>query len=320
MEQETDAVTLPRPEEPEDGYDSIIGLHEAKQLLLESVILPQILPREIRAKILSGVRGRSSHALLYGPPGVGKTLLARASAKEAQAVLYSVSPGTLLSAFLGVAEKTLKALFCFAAKHERAIIFFDEIDSLTTRRSERSDISGASNRQLLCELLVQMNTHNLASNLVIIAATNRPEDMDEALLRRFATKIFVGLPSAEDRYEMLKGLLRSIDHNLSIRDCTDVIELTEDWNPCELESFTREACMGPLRDPSVMQQLLALRGKTDISGYASSRCGAGASSSSSSMNANDEVPRSAAVPTIRPVSLEDFQKAHDRIFHEHARN
>jgi fidgetin-like protein 1 len=296
-------------------FDHIIGAESAKATLVENVVLPLGLHPTLREKVFSGVRRGSVNVLLYGPPGCGKTILARASAYESRAVFFSIKPSDLHSKYIGESEKYIRKLFISARSYDRAIIFFDEFDSLAQDRSGEDGFG----RRLLCELLIQMNdnaasyvqsqvsvplpdspitshTSNSSplslsatkskrskrtleldytvpesnergmmgiSNMsikmppVVLAATNRASDLDEAILRRFPCKVFVGLPSVSDRTTFFQRKLQGIASEIDENDMTHIIELTEGWNFCEIEALTREAAMEPIRD--VHDYLLTLR-------------------------------------------------------------
>lgn len=152
--------------------------------------------KAIGAKPVKGV-------LFTGAPGTGKTHLARIIADVSGAVFYQVSGPSIVSKWVGDSEETLRRLFEDAAKRECAIIFFDEIDSIAARRS--SDSNGESKR-VVAQLLTLLDGFKPDSNVIVIAATNRVEDIDEALLRpgRFDWEIAFDLPTERDRLEILK--------------------------------------------------------------------------------------------------------------------
>jgi ATP-dependent 26S proteasome regulatory subunit len=141
-----------------------------------------------------GVRQPWKGILLYGPPGTGKTELAKGIAGESGAAFLLLTPSTLLSKFMGESEKMMSRIFAYAKhlaeEHQAAIIFLDEVDSLTTSRGSDGD-SQPGMRRLLAELLLQFNSLNSKHRVVVIAATNRIEDLDPALLRRFERRIEV---------------------------------------------------------------------------------------------------------------------------------
>ncbi len=136
--------------------------------------------------------------LFEGPPGTGKTLLAKALASETDAAFFSVSVSDIMSKWLGDSEKRIKKVFEQAAKAERAVIYFDEIDALTPSRNGSSH---EATKRVVSVILQHMDGMNAKDNVLVVASTNRSEDMDKAILRpgRFDRKIFVGLPDTEGR-------------------------------------------------------------------------------------------------------------------------
>ena len=238
-------------------FNDIIGNNLAKQALFESCVLPMTLcPSQLHA-LMVGIRGGVGNVILYGAPGTGKTLLAQAVANESGAVLMSLRPSDILSKYQGDSERYLRDTFEAARKAKRAIIFFDEFDSIAIARSGSSSEEGNS-RRLLSELLIQL-THNKQINttaavdsegtnqVVVIAATNRIEDLDEAILRRFENKIYVGLPSCAERIDMVMQFMKEIALQLSVNQLNEVARMTEHWSGSEIESLCREAAMIPLR-------------------------------------------------------------------------
>jgi SpoVK/Ycf46/Vps4 family AAA+-type ATPase len=195
--------------------------------------------------------------------GTGKTLLAQAVANECGATLFAVRPSDVLSKYQGESERYLRDLFDNAQRLRKAIIFFDEFDSIAVARGRLGSEEGHS-RRLLAELLIQLSynrqkfqpstredeskqSSEVRTSVCIIAATNRIEDIDDAILRRFDSKIGVHLPSHDDRVELLESFLEGIDTNLSEDDMHQVAGMTQDWSGSDLESLCREAAMNPMR-------------------------------------------------------------------------
>ncbi len=180
---------------PDVKWDDVAGLEGAKEALKEAVILPKRFPQ-----MFTGKRRPWKGILLYGPPGTGKSYLAKAVATEADAHFFSVSPADLMSKWQGQSEKTVKELFSMARKKGNSIIFIDEIDSLV---STRNDTESESSRRIKTEFLVQMDgVGKSTTGVLLLAATNIPWGLDDAMLRRLERKVYIPLPDAKARARM----------------------------------------------------------------------------------------------------------------------
>ncbi|KAL7540913.1 hypothetical protein ACHAXR_010470 [Thalassiosira sp. AJA248-18] len=394
------------------SFRDIIGHGQAK-LRLDEALLPLALPPDLADSVLTGIRAAPASILLHGPPGCGKTKLAKAVAGEAQAAFLSVGPSDILSKFVGESEASIRGLFREARRKAKkmeskcAVIFFDEIDALGRSRvdEESGKMSQAggdnSSRRLLAELLIQMtalahdngegesgseaegeecddycddgdsftgrstistgievvnqnddmplpvslgprplspisssnqsetksqceeqqsgtpirecnNRYNddkmqPKPRVIVVAATNRPEDCDPALLRRFAVRVLVGLPSRKDRKKIIRRLLSDVQHNISSSQLDALALATEGWSGSDLESMTREAVMAPVRE--CLREAAILKKKASKS---MQRGGVGSSQMSEQNRADDahSATRESLLNSfrnLRLVSSKDFE-------------
>ncbi len=229
-------------EVPEVRWDDIGGLENVKQQLREAVEWPLKYPGMFEQMGIRAPKG----ILLYGPPGCGKTLLAKAVATESEANFIAVKGPEILSKWVGESEKAVREIFRRARRAAPAIVFFDEIDAIAPVRGH--DVSGVTDR-IVNQLLTEMDGVEPLRGVVIIGATNRPDLLDSALLRpgRFDRIIFVPPPDVKARYEILKVHTRKIP----LADDVDLVQLakaTEGYSGADLEALVREAVMLALRE------------------------------------------------------------------------
>ena len=232
---------------PRVRWDDIAGLKEAKTLLEEAVVLPMWMP-----DYFQGIRRPWKGVLLFGPPGTGKTMLAKAVATECNTTFFSVGASTLGSKYRGESERMVRILFDMARYHAPSTIFFDEIDSLASQRG--GDGEHEASRRVKAELLVQMDgvasqaasssdegkgggggdggdgdgdeeEENTAvtKRVIVLAATNMPWDLDEALRRRLEKRIYIPLPPPDGIKELFKISMAGVD----IADDVDLDVLAE---------------------------------------------------------------------------------------------
>ncbi len=194
-------ISSQTPEEDETGvcYEDIGGLKSQLTKIRELVELPLKHPEIFTRLGVDAPKG----ILLYGPPGTGKTLLARAIAHETEASFYSVSAPEIVNKYYGESEKKLRELFDKAQKDSPSIVFIDEIDAIAAKREE---VQGETEKRIVAQLLTLMDGLNKNRKMVVIAATNRPDALDEALRRpgRFDRELEIGVPKEEDRLEIIK--------------------------------------------------------------------------------------------------------------------
>lgn len=227
-------------ETPDIGFTDIGGLEDVKEEIRKAIIYP------FTHKELYQMYGQKAGEgiLLYGPPGCGKTMMAKAAAKECGAEFISVKTSTIVSKWVGASEKNIKQIFDIARQGKRSIIFFDEIDSIATRRSESEDYA----KRVVNELLAQMDGVDTASDdLLVLAATNEPWAIDPALRRpgRFSKLVFVPEPDLEARKAILQIHLkkRPMDDNL---DISHLARITDSYSGADLAAICKEAADIPL--------------------------------------------------------------------------
>jgi SpoVK/Ycf46/Vps4 family AAA+-type ATPase len=217
-------------------WDDVAGLEIAKKALKEAVVYPFLRP-----DLFMGLREPARGMLLFGPPGTGKTMLARAVATESKSTFFSISASSLTSKYLGESEKLVRALFSLAKALAPSIIFVDEIDSLLSARSGSGEHEAT--RRIKTEFLIQWSDlqraaagreqsdkekeRGDASRVLVLAATNLPWAIDEAARRRFVRRQYIPLPEEETRATQLRTLLGHQKHALEESDIDRLVQLTD---------------------------------------------------------------------------------------------
>jgi len=230
-------------ETPNVRWDDIGGLEDVKQELRECVEWPLKHPEAFERMGIKPPKG----VLLFGPPGCGKTLLAKAVATESEANFISVKGPELLSKWVGESERGIREVFRRARTVSPAIIFFDEIDALAPRRDLIYGDAGVTQR-VVSQLLTEMDGLIVLKDVVVIGATNRPDMLDPALLRpgRFDRLIYVPPPDEDTRYKILKIYTK----NMPLADDVNLREIakkTQYYSGADIEALCREAAMMALR-------------------------------------------------------------------------
>ncbi len=228
---------------PQVNWSDIGGLQQAKQTLQEAVagaLLSPELYAHTRARAPRGI-------LLYGPPGTGKTLLAKAVATEAQANFIAIAGPELLTKWVGASEQALRQLFAQARQAAPCVIFIDEIDTLAPARGSYQGDSGVSDR-VIGQLLTELDGIQSSEGLLVIAATNRKDSIDAALLRsgRIELHMNVDLPDREGRSDILAvhNHDRPLDPDVNLEDWA---ELTDGWNGADLAFLSNRAAIFAIR-------------------------------------------------------------------------
>ena len=228
---------------PNVSWDNIGGLKDLRNELYYDIVMPILEPKKLK---LIGIN-KAIGVLLYGPPGCGKTLLAKAVANEAKANFISIKGPELLNKYVGESERAIRSLFIRAKNSSPCIIFFDELDALVPKRSNENN---NSSERVVNQLLTEMDGLEDRKQIFIIAATNRPDIIDPAMLRpgRLDKLLYVPLPEKNDRISILETLIR----NLPIEKDLNLIEVFDNeklngFSGADLAALVREAQLNALK-------------------------------------------------------------------------
>lgn len=243
------ALEMVPPEDISVGFDDIGGLDTIIEELKESIIYPLTMPHlySHAAPLLSAPSG----VLLYGPPGCGKTMLAKAVAHESGASFINLHISTLTEKWYGDSNKIVRAVFSLARKMQPAIIFIDEIDAvLGTRRSGEHEASGMVKAEFmtLWDGLTSSNSSGMPARIMVLGATNRINDIDEAILRRMPKKFPVTLPGTEQRRRILQLILQDTKTDPEHFNLDYVARITAGLSGSDIKEACRDAAMVPVRE------------------------------------------------------------------------
>ncbi|KAJ9139817.1 hypothetical protein P3X46_030515 [Hevea brasiliensis] len=278
-------------------FADIGALDEIKESLQELVMLPLRRPDLFKGGLLKPCRG----ILLFGPPGTGKTMLAKAIANEAGASFINVSMSTITSKWFGEDEKNVRALFSLAAKVSPTIIFVDEVDSMLGQRTRVGE------HEAMRKIKNEFMTHwdglltKPGERILVLAATNRPFDLDEAIIRRFERRIMVGLPSIDSREMILRTLLAK--EKTEDLDFKELATMTEGYSGSDLKNLCVTAAYRPVRELIQQERLKDKEIKQK----------AEEGTSSDDASGTKEEDKEERVITLRPLNMEDMRQAKNQV-------
>lgn len=234
---------------PEVSYEDIGGLHEEVDKIREMVELPMKHPEVFERLGIGAPKG----VLMTGPPGTGKTLLAKAVASETDSEFFTIAGPEIMSKYYGESEKQLREVFDEAEKHAPAIVFIDEIDSIAPKRGEGAD---QAEKRVVSQLLTVLDGLKSRGKVVVIATTNRPDDVDEALRRpgRFDRELKINPPDDKGRKEILQIHTRGMPLEEDV-DLDHIAGKTLGFTGADLEVLCKEAALKSLKPyiPSLKQ-------------------------------------------------------------------
>ncbi|KZV33773.1 hypothetical protein F511_09444 [Dorcoceras hygrometricum] len=268
-------------------FNDVGALENVKETLKELVMLPLQRPELFsKGQLTKPCKG----ILLFGPPGTGKTMLAKAVATEAGANFINISMSSITSKWFGEGEKYVKAVFSLASKIAPSVVFVDEVDSMLGRRENPGEHEAM--RKMKNEFMVNWDGLRTKDKerVLVLAATNRPFDLDEAVIRRLPRRLMVNLPDAQNREKILKVMLAKEELVPSI-DFQAIASMTEGYSGSDLKNLCMTAAHRPIRE------ILEKEKKEKVLAEAENRPSPALYSSSD----------------IRPLSMEDFKYAHEQV-------
>ncbi|KAL8004723.1 putative AAA+ ATPase domain, ATPase, AAA-type, core, AAA ATPase, AAA+ lid domain-containing protein [Plasmopara halstedii] len=221
-----------------DGFADIGGLKEELKLIREVIEQPLKNPEIFERYGMPTPKG----VLLYGPPGTGKTLIARVLAKQLNARVFTINGPEVVSKFVGESEANLRAVFAQATREAPSLVFIDEVDAICPKRDSRV---GDMERRLVATLLTLMDGLSGSRQVVVLAATNRPNALDPAVRRpgRFDREVEIGIPKANDRLEILRVALRKLPHKLTNSELQELSSSAHGYVGADLSALCKEAAL-----------------------------------------------------------------------------
>ncbi|XP_020550190.1 uncharacterized protein LOC105165229 isoform X2 [Sesamum indicum] len=268
-------------------FDDIGALENVKETLKELVMLPLQRPELFsKGQLTKPCKG----ILLFGPPGTGKTMLAKAVATEAGANFINISMSSITSKWFGEGEKYVKAVFTLASKIAPSVVFVDEVDSMLGRRENPGEHEAM--RKMKNEFMVNWDGLRTKDKerVLVLAATNRPFDLDEAVIRRLPRRLMVNLPDARNREKILKVILAKEELAPNV-DLEAVASLTEGYSGSDLKNLCVTAAHCPIRE------ILEKEKKEKALALAENR----------------PLPALHSSADVRPLTMDDFRYAHEQV-------
>jgi transitional endoplasmic reticulum ATPase len=234
-------------EVPNVSWDDIGGLEETKRQLQEMIMYPLEHPD----MFLKFGMNPSKGVLFYGPPGCGKTLLAKAIATECSSNFISIKGPELLTMWFGESEANVRDIFDKARSSAPCVLFFDELDSIGTSRGKGSGGGSEASDRVINQLLTEMDGIGIKKNVFIVGATNRPDILDDALLRpgRLDQLVYIPLPDEKSRLSIVKAILRKSPIDKSI-PMEYLAEKTKNFSGADLKNFCNETCKAAIKEVS----------------------------------------------------------------------
>ncbi|KAL5543937.1 hypothetical protein UlMin_007721 [Ulmus minor] len=268
-------------------FDDIGALENVKDTLKELVMLPLQRPELFcKGQLTKPCKG----ILLFGPPGTGKTMLAKAVATEAGANFINISMSSITSKWFGEGEKYVKAVFSLASKIAPSVVFVDEVDSMLGRRENPGEHEAM--RKMKNEFMVNwdgLRTKD-TERVLVLAATNRPFDLDEAVIRRLPRRLMVNLPDAPNRAKIMKVILAKEDLSPDV-DFDAIASMTDGYSGSDLKNLCVTAAHRPIKE------ILAKEKKECEAALAEGK----------------PAPALSGSADIRPLNMQDFKDAHERV-------
>eukprot|EP01126_Amoeba_proteus_P010793 TRINITY_DN14263_c0_g1_i1.p1 TRINITY_DN14263_c0_g1~~TRINITY_DN14263_c0_g1_i1.p1 ORF type:complete len:489 (-),score=191.40 TRINITY_DN14263_c0_g1_i1:244-1551(-) len=289
------------PNEVELHFDDIGAHDHIKETLKELVMLPLRRPELFRkGNLTKPCKG----ILLFGPPGTGKTMLAKAVATESGANFISISMASIGSKWFGEGERYARAVFTLASKIAPCVIFIDEVDSILGRRSKSGEHEAM--RKIKTEFMMMWDGLRTSDSerVLVLAATNRPFDLDEAVLRRLPRRLLVDLPDQKNRVKILKIILKDEDIDPKL-DLEELSTITEGFSGSDLKNLCVAAAYYPIRE--------LLKKESQEGGDQAGGGGGVAVGQDLEVEGSIRVEEELPPPHLRPLTLKDFKKAKTEI-------